>query len=974
MATTNNLLNNIDSFCVSESTKCQPEICLKSITKPTSYLKILQQNIRSINKNFDEICILSERLNLESDIIVLSECWLSYVGALPTLDGFESYSTAKNYNQNDGVVVLIKKQLAHTIEEPDLNECNCLLIKLDKKTMIIAIYRPWEFKDVGPFLRSLKSLLEKLRSYENIILVGDININIIKYCEKTMEYLDIITYYGLAMAHNFPTRMKSCLDHVAIKTKNSSYTFVLETALSDHEAVLFCLKTEIATNLNKKTVQKINLEGILTDCKNAEFQFIYENNDLNNITTLFVENLSNIILKNTSSYCTPCRKTTLKPWMTAGLLRCLRNRDQMYKKLKKDKNNETLRITYSRYRNYCSNLIKKIKRQYETQLLNSAGNDSKQLWKTINTITNRKKGRTTSDELLKVCEERSDSLKIINLYFANIGKELANKINMPTSPLLETNKSPRHSFVLNPTDCTEVLGILKTLKGNSSAGYDGVTTEIFKSIQSVIVTHFTYIVNTCIERGVFPDAFKKAVLVPIYKTGNKNSIDNYRPIAILSTFSKIFEKIVNSRLCSYLETNSLLADSQFGFRKGKSTSDAVHEITDFVVRKLDKGKRCLSIFLDLRKAFDTVSIPILINKLEGLGIRGLPLLLLSDYLNNRTQRVKVGDFVSGEIPITYGVPQGSVLGPTLFLCYVNELCNMKLDNCKIIAYADDTSLTFFGDTWEEVFLRAQEGFDKVCYWLASNSLTLNAGKTKYIRFSMRNVQDHSSNLKITAHTCSYPPLNSCSCENLHQVSSITYLGVILDRTLTFQEHILGLTQKVRKLIYLFKQLRHVTNGKTLRRIYISLCQSITSYCVSIWGGTSKGHLLKIERAQRLILKICLFKPILYPTATLYADSEMLTVRQLYVLNTILMQHTKTDYTQKQTVNVGRRYRKVCHSESFNSSFASRFFCVQGPKLYDKINAVLNVYPKNKYVCRKILSEWLKKLSYQETEDLLKKTL
>lgn len=288
-ADTNFLLNNLTNYSVSDSQKCQPEQCTDIIKKPASYLKILHQNIRSLNKNYHEFCILLKRLNIVCDIIVLSECWLSRVGALPSLDGFVCFSTANNFNQNDGVVVFIGKQLNVKITEIELCEANCLQIELEPRTVILAIYRPSEFKNVGPFLNSLRKFLETLKTYKNIILLGDININLLKYEENTLEYLDIISFNGLFPAHTLPTRKKSCLDHVIIKTSLPSYTLVLETAITDHESTFFCLKTITNTVVNNKVAKKLNLEGILSNCKAENFQFIYENKNINEITNLLYE-------------------------------------------------------------------------------------------------------------------------------------------------------------------------------------------------------------------------------------------------------------------------------------------------------------------------------------------------------------------------------------------------------------------------------------------------------------------------------------------------------------------------------------------------------------------------------------------------------------------------------------------------------------------------------------------------------------
>jgi hypothetical protein len=327
------------------------------------------------------------------------------------------------------------------------------------------------------------------------------------------------------------------------------------------------------------------------------------------------------------------------------------------------------------------------------------------------------------------------------------------------------------------------------------------------------------------------------------------------------------------------------------------------------VRSLDNNKKCLTIFVDIKKAFDTVSIPLLIIKLEKMGIRGNQLSLFKDYLSFRTQRVKIDTRFSDEQFITYGIPQGSIIGPTLFLCYINDLYQLKLKNCRITSYADDTALTFFGDDWDEVFGLAQEGFNTVTHWLARNVLTLNSDKTKYMVYTIRDTMAlNVTNYNIYAHMCSYPPLNLCSsCPTINKVNSIKYLGITLDKNLSFNHHIHKIAQRTRKLLYVFKQLRHGADARTLKNVYLTLSLSIVTYCLTSWGGAAKSKLIELERAQRLILKVCLFKPRLFPTATLYQEAEVLTVRQLFILLTILRKHSQINYERDKLKTARRSY-------------------------------------------------------------------
>lgn len=327
----------------------------------------------------------------------------------------------------------------------------------------------------------------------------------------------------------------------------------------------------------------------------------------------------------------------------------------------------------------------------------------------------------------------------------------------------------------------------------------------------------------------------------------------------------------------------------------------------------------------------------------------------------------MGQYKSTHLPVTHGVPQGSILGPTLFLVYINELTKLKLTKGEIISFADDTSLMFEGDSWEEVFTIAQNGFDMAKGWLESNMLTLNVDKTKYICFSIGQAGSVSCDRKITSHQCLLE--DSCACPSLERVNSLKYLGVTLDNNLNFKEHVKILCNRVRKLIYVFKNLRHVANPSLLKQIYQALCQSLITYCISSWGGIGRTTLKALEVAQRAILKVSMFKPVHFPTVTLFQLCEVLTVRQLFILRVILNEHNKQTYNPLLLQR--RRKHHVCDNlTTFNTRFGQRFLSFLGPYLYNKLNKILNIYPLTRKQCKLKTQQYLQKLNYEETEKLL----
>ena len=924
--------------------------------------------------------LMLTRLKFDCDVLILTECWISTSTVIPKLPGYRSSATKNNTKQNDGVVVYFKDHLNFTTQEPQFIDGNCLLMLSDQDTAIISLYRSPSVKNIDTFLVSLNDILLKLSAFKNVLIVGDINIpiNFDKIDSSGERYLTLAASHGLLPAHTSITREASgtCLDHILAKSQFPILTIIPDTTLTDHFPVLACMDFKKTRHFATTTITKIDMETVRSAILAIDLSPIYSSSDPAFAVNYLTNNIKAVVDENTSIITLSRRKKIIKPWITHGLLRCMKNRDILHSKSTMSPGNEVLRITYVRYRNYCNVILKKLKRAYEKSLIEEVRNDPKTLWQTIKTITNTAKEKNTPEELLKLCSTPNLSVNNINQYFVDVGRNLAEdciRLHRKQAPRSVDSSSPANfahcnSFMMESVSEGEVERLILGLKTESAVGWDKISNKILKHNIDALVHPLTFVFNACLDSGSFPDHLKKSEVRPIYKAGDRNRISNYRPISILPALSKLLEKIINVRLVNYLEKNNLLSNRQFGFRKGKSTEGAVHMLTNYISKNLDKGKKCLSIFLDLSKAFDTISVSILLNKLERIGIRGNQLNLFRSYLTGRKQCVRVGNYTSDDLTVDYGVPQGSVLGPTLFLVYINELTNLELPQGELISYADDTALFFSADSWDEVFGVAQRGYDVVRKWLSDNILTLNVDKTKYITFSIRHLTGvNTNNHHIVSHNC----VNrvGCACTSLERVDSIRYLGITIDSHLNFKEHIRHLCARVRKLIYVFKNLRHAADPILLKQIYLVICQSVISYCITCWGGAAKTTIKNLEIAQRAILKIITFKPILYPTTELYQLCRVLTVRQLFIQTTVLKQHV--DLTYDPSFASKRRRHAVCTSSHFpKTSFFKRFYLFIGPYVYNKINRIFEIYALNKSNCKKKVHDYLLGLSYDETEDIL----
>lgn len=971
-----NNIHAIDEIKVAQSTLCSPDNLHKHVSVNSSDLTIISQNICSVYKNLPDLQLSLTCLKFDVDIIILTECRIDLNKPIPLLSNFTCFHTTNHLNQADGVVIYIKSSLKAEVKEVTLTHASCLHVIL-KNLSILGIYRSPSHVNATDFIDSVNIYLESIKPSPNIILTGDININLIHIINENsvttgnrLQYLNMLASHGLLPGHTLPTRKDRCLDHFMIKlnanTKHAEVA-VLDTTITDHSMIFLKLSKTIDKNsIRSKTKIIVNYEKALELLKETNLPNLITTSNPVTLTKSLINCITKCLTESTIFKPIPCNTRLIKPWMTIGMLRCIRNRNAMQRKLKCDPENTILKITYRRYRNYSSNAIKQLKRKYDAEQLTTAKKHPRKLWKTIDNITNRKERKAQNLKLLECKPNPQESVDHVNHYFANVGKSLAEEIVNDTSGEQHSSCSHYTSFVLLNTDNSEVFTTLMNLRSASAPGWDNIPTMFLKIANKLVVPIITHLTNLCFEQGIFPPALKIAVITPIHKNGKTDDPTNYRPISVLTSISKIIEKILNSRLINYLNRYNLLSNTQFGFRSGRSTEDAVITLSSKIIAQVDNNQKCLAVFLDLKKAFDTVEISTLLKRLDDLGIRGVALELFKSYLSDRKQKVKLGDYVSVEEDMTFGVPQGSVLGPTLFLIYINSLCDMKLEDGHVFSYADDTAVVFTGTTWTKLFDIANKGINIVAKWLKTSLLTLNIAKTNYICFTKYASSQPHPNHQIKIHSC--VSSLSCQCEPFQRVSTTKYLGVMLDQRLSWHPHIELTMRRVRNLVWVFKILKHVADPTLLKQIYVSLVQSVIGYCIPVWGGSTKLKFLNLERAQRCIIKVMHSKPFRHPTESLYSISDLLTVRKLYILHAIVRLHKSIPYDPHNTEK--RLHYKVAPVLYARSKYAARQYIRQSAYLYNIINKNIHTYTKTIRECKITLTNWLKSKTYSEIEELL----
>ena len=431
---------------------------------------------------------------------------------------------------------------------------------------------------------------------------------------------------------------------------------------------------------------------------------------------------------------------TRKPWITRAIKKSIKVKHKLYKKMIVSKFKDECVSKYKRYRNLLTTVLRNARRTYYCQLFEAHKEDTGQTWKSINELLGRNKSKSQQIEKISIGEngERgsittpNEICEAFNDFFVNVGPNLANKIQEEDDmkPFCEyLTRHDEESLVWQRITQSEVKDQLVSLNVKKSFGFDNIPARLLKDAADYIAYPLSYIFNMSLSKGVFPDTMKIAKVTPVYKKGEKDILGNYRPISVLPLLAKVLEKIINKQLLHYFETNNLFYDEQYGFRKNYSTKLSLASLVNVMSKSLDEGKITLGVFIDFRKAFDTINHNILCKKLEYYGVKGLPLQWIRNYLSNRTQFVTYDGKLSCKKAVTCGVPQGSVLGPTLFLIYINDLpASSEYFTFKIVA--DDTNLfhTFPARENDIDMLQINRHLQDVVNWCKVNKLTINISK------------------------------------------------------------------------------------------------------------------------------------------------------------------------------------------------------------------------------------------------------
>ena len=884
--------------------------------RPAEYLNkkelgstILNCNVRGFRSNVDRINEFLEGLHNPKKIklIGLSESYdCGHKNNYVDTHVLVSKSRPSNKHRG-GVAFLVENSLHFTTPSlpnefvDGVFESLTIAIK-DIKILATIIYRPTGCVNSDPaeFNKLLKDFLaqrDKLpesKSYTSIIM-GDFNFNI-----RNTENTHTADYINEMIARlHLPTNCEvnsrvtntsaTLIDQLWINSQDKvQSSFVLnDVYISDHLVNGISLnehhKSGTTTILSRKiTAEK---EQAFID-KLASMDWTHTLNEINCDTKW--ERFMHGIKTALDETC-PEKEVKVRtdagpnrtPWMTQGLrtsektLKTLMANATKFPNRRVNNNAKTNLELFREFRKAHDKLRRQVKRDYYNNKFKEVKHDTRATWNMLNKFTCSKRSNTKINDLKvdnKVITDNEEMAKAFNAFYANVGNLQAATIPATnTDPMSFLTQNNEYSMFLRPTCSEEISKACKSLAKKKSKGPDKIPTFLALKSHEVLMVPLADCINSCLTQGIFPANMKQAEVIPLYKKKSRDDPTNYRPVSLLNSYGKIIEKIIYFRLYDFM--SKTMFKNQFGFRSGHSTMDLMILTIEETLTQLDLKGNAIPLYFDLGKAFDTLDQNILLAKLECYGIRGVPLQLIRSYLTNRSQYVTVNGVRSDALPVTIGVPQGSILGPLLFIIYINDI--PKADESVMIAcYADDTSAVVGSHSHTANIRLAKDTLEKLGNWFSSNKLSLSPTKCKFALMS-KNLKTATwkANLNIYGKNLTEIRENTDSDDN-------PLVGLMVNEKMSYKRHVDVVAGKLRSGMYALKSNKQLPY-EARKNIYFACVHSHLNYAGLILGTAPQSctnHLASIQDKAIRILSNARYNANVDP---LYKKNHILKLQDIF---------------------------------------------------------------------------------------------
>jgi hypothetical protein len=801
----------------------------KTIIFVDNKLNIFYQNVCGITNKKHELGLYLQNLPNDQHYVCISEHFLNASSA--PLFSMDEYNLAtinvRSKKIRGGSLILSHRN----IQYEELIICKkwykvecfevCGIVDCETNVNIICCYRTPNDINLELFFQKLEQVLEYFFN-KKCVICGDFNINLLKQDKKSQEFLSLLTCYNFKGLINSVTFIRnnaeSCLDNIITNIPDNciSGTLVDHNGLADgHAGLLVSLAVKggditIGARNNHiwKEVRKFSRKG------NMEFRqkFLAENwTDIgvNSFIAKFYRIFGECFIKKRKKI--EMSKSNKIKWITKGI-KVSSNMKRILTTGKKSNSESTDSYT-KKYVNIYRRVIRNARKIAVQREIKQAKDSSKEIWKVVNKHRNKNIGRPVDNLLIKNqgadgrSEIVNDPNAVCDLFLErfNHGRDMVNTGNDALSVLRSHIKRVGNDMIFEEVNPQEVVVMVKQLKSKPSSGYDDIPITVVKDNIDILAGSLASFLNQCVNNSVFPEQYKTAKVIPVYKKGSKTDLKNYRPISLLPTVSKLLEKVMKDRLDRHLYLNKIINERQFGYQKSRGTNEAISNLIADVVGQLSNKKKVAGVLLDLSSAFDMVNHDILLSKLEHYGVRGSSLALFSSYLRNRkyfvqiqwTQDAQVKTYRSRVASVFKGVPQGSLLGPTFFIMFINDLIQYtlsKVPSTSLVIFADDTNAVVSGNNISELNDRVNYTLRTFTDWFDINNLKLNASKTNVILF--RTTSKDKDTLQISAEGSA-----------ITQVDSVKFLGVYIDSYLNWKPEVAAVINSINSACYALRSLR-----------------------------------------------------------------------------------------------------------------------------------------------------------------------
>lgn len=724
----------------------------------------------------------------------------------------------------------------------DFEICGCRINTGGAEMIVLVCYRS-PSGNFATFLERLEAVLERLfRPRSVFVITGDFNVDPFRDSVYYSRLSGLLSSFNMSNFVNWPTRVSSgslsTIDLVFCSKTTDGKSIVLDNCISDHRTVLFSynyseyLKPpsyKYDRSFNDRSV--VHLVNALTS---EDWGSLYSMDNVDEAYRSFFD-----VFYYYFDTFFPKRRKKIQVHLAAAW-----KNDDTVRSSQRLRDLHSLKSSfpvfvdaYKRAKREHSEIVRTAKKKYFDNLICHSSNPIRSAWHTVRLLSGRQRGLDSvaivNDVNGELTDDPSSVAHLFNNFFIDAPVELSGRIGRTRNvdSMCERNSCSLYLFPFTPDEIYNV--IRSKLKNSRSCGPDEVPLSLVRSVAGAICEPLCFIINLSFQRGVFPDLLKTSKVVPIPKGGDAHCLGSYRPIALSSSFSKIFEHCFLMRLSSFISRFDLLSEKQFGFREKRSTSDALVGFLTRIIRLVDAGECPVGLFCDLSRAFDCVDHTRLLEKLEMMGVRGVALAWLRDFLSGRRQFVGVRGAADGLLRtfnssirgVDLGVPQGSVLGPILFILYVNDIFAVH-NTTDIAMYADDASLVLSDPDSLVLEALCCDSLSSINKWFSANNLYLNKTKTCYLRFhSRQRLEDLSIDVLVEG-------------EHIAGAKSVKFLGVYIDSTLNWQSHCGALVSKLNSYCFLFRNLRSVLSEERMIMLYYAYVQSRLAYAITVWGGSA----------------------------------------------------------------------------------------------------------------------------------------